>query len=265
MIESIGGVVFLVGFCAFLYYQHRRQLEAFQECLSILAKRRGGSVIDGVPDSGATGAAWANEILGESCRVYFHSTGGKAAVLSTRLEFNSRPGRFPRIEIYPQHAAHAIAKFLGMQDIEIGVQHFDDAFILKADNEQRLKQFLSLTVRQHIERVHEDIPGAVYFRAASEVLELRVDSWLTGEHIVEFHDAALGLAKALLEGSAAPTPAKPIQRSAPAVTVCPVCAKALSSGPMVKCRKCGTPHHNACWEHNGTCSVYGCTGILFDR
>ncbi len=41
--------------------------------------------------------------------------------------------------------------------------------------------------------------------------------------------------------------------------VCQVCGCAVTDLP-VRCGRCGTPHHDDCWEYNGGCSVYACGG-----
>lgn len=253
-----------VGVCALLSYFHRRQMAILAESVAFLAKNRGGTANDGVPDSGAKGSAWMSTFDGATSRLYFHTTSGKHAVQSTRFEILGRPGQFPRVEVYPQNALHAIAKLLGMQDIEIGDAEFDREFILKAESETLLKAFLSPEVRRVIRRVKNDVPGAMYLRAASDTFELRVDSWLSIESVLTFHDAAIAAAKALLDQHQRP-PAPVAAPPKPGVKSCPICGKSFEHGRIVSCRTCGTPHHEACWEHNGTCAVYGCTGILFSR
>jgi len=39
-------------------------------------------------------------------------------------------------------------------------------------------------------------------------------------------------------------------------TSCPYCKDVVTGG--MKCRRCGTTHHEACWKENGGCAVYGC-------
>lgn|GEM_PF-4355945 len=38
---------------------------------------------------------------------------------------------------------------------------------------------------------------------------------------------------------------------------CPVCGEGVHP-PAVRCRSCGTAHHEECWNYNGRCAVYGC-------
>ena len=40
---------------------------------------------------------------------------------------------------------------------------------------------------------------------------------------------------------------------------CPVCGEATGGGEAaVRCDRCATPHHHACWRWSGGCAVYGC-------
>ena len=41
--------------------------------------------------------------------------------------------------------------------------------------------------------------------------------------------------------------------------ICPVCAVPMES-TVVRCDKCGTPHHEECWTYVGQCSTYACKG-----
>ena len=37
---------------------------------------------------------------------------------------------------------------------------------------------------------------------------------------------------------------------------CRICRAALL-GVIVRCRRCGTPHHGDCWDYTGACSTFG--------
>jgi hypothetical protein len=39
---------------------------------------------------------------------------------------------------------------------------------------------------------------------------------------------------------------------------CKVCGQVLGEEELVLCARCKTPHHRACFEYAGKCSVYGC-------
>lgn len=43
---------------------------------------------------------------------------------------------------------------------------------------------------------------------------------------------------------------------------CKICGEAIEH-EVIRCRRCETPHHLACWEYNDGCSVYGCRSRRF--
>ena len=42
--------------------------------------------------------------------------------------------------------------------------------------------------------------------------------------------------------------------------VCPYCQTGVKESEAKLCPICGMPHHAECWQENGGCTVYGCTG-----
>jgi len=47
--------------------------------------------------------------------------------------------------------------------------------------------------------------------------------------------------------------------AAEAASRCPTCSTAVDDGEGTVCPRCGTGHHDDCWQHGGGCSVFGCT------
>ena len=39
--------------------------------------------------------------------------------------------------------------------------------------------------------------------------------------------------------------------------LCPICSSPLRN-PIVRCKRCSSPHHQDCWEYLGRCATYGC-------
>ena len=46
--------------------------------------------------------------------------------------------------------------------------------------------------------------------------------------------------------------------------VCPYCRGDISASDQYYCPVCQTPHHRACWDENGGCTVWGCTNAPGD-
>ena len=42
--------------------------------------------------------------------------------------------------------------------------------------------------------------------------------------------------------------------------ICPYCQTGVKESEAKLCPVCGMPHHAECWQENGGCTVYGCTG-----
>jgi len=53
---------------------------------------------------------------------------------------------------------------------------------------------------------------------------------------------------------------KSLPEKSHAVGVCQYCGDSLSTGAIVTCPKCATPHHRECWDENRGCTTYGCMG-----
>jgi hypothetical protein len=239
------------------------------EHLEHLRRMRRGSVGPRPEERGAVGGCWRSTLVGETARVYYHSTGGRHALRSTRLEIGSSRHRFPRMEIHPQYGIHAIAKLFGMQDVEIGVPAIDDAYILKAENEQWLRSFLDPGVQRRILELEQLRPAGLHLHSRAELFELRVDRWLEDVRLVAFHDAGLEIAAAMLGESQSPAAAGVQILEAPARPstggTCLVCGRALAGTRTVRCRRCDTSHHDECWNYNGSCAVYGCASAFAQR
>jgi hypothetical protein len=76
---------------------------------------------------------------------------GKVTIVYTRMRAPYvNPGGF-RFNVYRKSVFSGIAKFFGMQDIEIGDAAFDHDFIIKATNESRVRELLANpTIRELI-------------------------------------------------------------------------------------------------------------------
>lgn len=62
-----------------------------------------------------------------------------------------------RFAVHREHFTDEIGKFFGMQDVEIGYSEFDEKFILKTNNEGKLKEiFADASVRQTLESITQN-------------------------------------------------------------------------------------------------------------
>ena len=73
---------------------------------------------------------------------YTQSTGNSAIVLTRlRVPFVNKDGL--QFKIFHESFFTTIGKIFGMQDIQIGDRYFDDQFIIKGNNEPKIKRFLN--------------------------------------------------------------------------------------------------------------------------
>ena len=86
---------------------------------------------------------------------------GKVTIVYTRMRAPFvNPSGF-RFQVYRRSVFSGIAKFLGMQDVEIGDPSFDADFIIKSEDESRIRQFLANErIREIISR-QKDVNFAV--------------------------------------------------------------------------------------------------------
>lgn len=93
------------------------------------------------------------EMLLDSHTVY----GGQYSPSFTRLRapFINKDGLYFRI--YRESAFHGIAKYFGMQDIQIGDDYFDTKFIIKGNNVAKVRVLLADPKLQELIREQPDI------------------------------------------------------------------------------------------------------------
>lgn len=78
---------------------------------------------------------------------------GKTSTTYTRMRapFINKDGF--KFKIYRKNIFSEVGKFFGMQDIEIGIPTFDEKFIIKGNNEFKVKElFANSTIRELIEK-----------------------------------------------------------------------------------------------------------------
>jgi hypothetical protein len=86
---------------------------------------------------------------------------GKVVIVFTRMRAPFvNPSGF-RFEVYRKSVFSGIAKFFGMQDVEIGDPPFDHDFIVKSADESRIRQLLSNTRIREIITKQKDVNFAV--------------------------------------------------------------------------------------------------------
>ena len=82
---------------------------------------------------------------------------GKVTIVFTRMRAPFvNPTAF-RFTVYRKSVFSGIAKFFGMQDIEVGDPPFDHDFIVQATDESRIRQLLAVPRIRELIAIHKDI------------------------------------------------------------------------------------------------------------
>jgi hypothetical protein len=167
-----------------------------------------------------------------------------------------------RLELRPQGITQRLGKYFGMQDIEVGDDDFDAAFIIQGSNEKGIREFLAPSVRAAIMSLATcgtDRRFDLHLQLGGGSLRVTKHEHLTtAAALSDFVRCCYVLLRHIQ---------KPIAdgiefvEQAPTIatkdTECQVCGDPLLE-KVVFCMKCKTPHHLDCWQYFGTCSVYGC-------
>jgi hypothetical protein len=191
-----------------------------------------------------------------------YEAGDGAGPLHTQLTYTIPEGWPYRLEVYPQRRPDEAAS--SVNDIRVGEAGFDARYVVKSNDERFAREFLDGAARQTLEDLRDLLgndrilvslnPSRLMVRKESvidspEALHAMAD--LAGrlhDRIDVFWQRASGIE--ILDEPPGPADAKE--------TVCPICGSAIAPEARVVCRRCGTPHHEDCWEFNGRCSTYAC-------
>lgn len=185
-------------------------------------------------------------------------TGGQDGAFVTQLHFRWPDTRF-RCDLVSRRPI-PLEQDTDLPPIPVDREEFDRQFIVRSNNAEQMRQFMSSGVQwqvQLLERIGETAPVAVVvghghlsirkqlrFRAYQELeeflrtaLELFDQAQLTQSVGIEFVDE---------------DEVQLVQEA-----VCQICGEEIVED-LVFCRRCKTPHHLECWQYNGACSTYGC-------
>lgn len=165
-----------------------------------------------------------------------------------------------RMEVFPRWRTARLWRVPGLEEILVGKPEFDNEFLVRANNPEFARSFLSEGVCWQISRLcgfmaSNDIylsinrgsmivkkPGFIRSSQVLDdfvryVLELFDQAMLTRTVGIEFVDD--GGTRIIEE------------------IRCQVCGEEIQSD-LVTCVRCRTPHCKDCWEYNGMCATYGC-------
>lgn len=190
----------------------------------------------------------------------FSSPGDDAAPTYTHLTL-PLTGIHLRLELRPQWLHGAWVKLLGMDDIEIGVLHFDEAFTIQGSGPREVREFLTPDVQSAILRLARCTQYGTFdlhLQISGGSLRVTKHARLTSERdLSNLVSCTLDLLQVIqeLDTGIEFSPTRTLQSAE--TTQCQVCGDPLQE-KIVYCTRCQTPHHHDCWQYFGSCSVYGC-------
>jgi hypothetical protein len=239
--------------CLVVFLITRAQLARRSASLRAVAERWQGRAFDG----GLFDYSRAElQIGGTTARLQYTNL-GKQTVTEITIHF---PDPRLRMEIYPQTVVHQVRKFLGMQDIEVGVPAFDDRFIVQGNDPGLIREYLSRETQLGLQAVASfTFFFDLHLIIGGGTLRVTKRTDIVAEpDLRNFVHAFEGLFLALVAARSVGMEFLP--SSAPpriSDTHCQVCGEGLH-GTIVYCASCQTPHHLDCWQYIGSCSVYAC-------
>ncbi len=116
--------------------------------------------------------------LGAPGRLEFYSTGGKHKTYYTQLFIDLTGLPMFAFRVSPEGFLGKIGKFFGGQDIQIGNQPFDDAFVIKGEPEQAVCRLLQPHVCQAIFALRQFRSQHIEIATVGNQLRFRKLQWI---------------------------------------------------------------------------------------
>lgn len=193
---------------------------------------------------------------------------GQSAIPRTRVVVRFRRGIPFRLELAPVARPSPTQPPKGTRLVRVGDREFDSAFVVQANDEEMVRDFLNLSVRWSIDALQRLVhPGGMLISITPERLLVQIDRNLgnnrdalvtaVSEALLIQDGLQLGVERRMTEGVTI-IAGEPEPDAGP--PSCKVCGEPIEDGPVVVCSSCNTPHHRECWEFAGVCSIYGCGG-----
>lgn len=190
--------------------------------------------------------------------------GGRNSPRYSRVIVDLR-GRSPgSLHILPEGFGQSFLKLFGAQDLEIGDDSFDAAYVVRAEPASLAGRVFS---RDRRDEVIQSVRRIAAFNnptidADRNGLTVQVRELLTEEislmNLVKTVEDFIGY----LVEPAAPSGIQWGDVRMSEGGQCPVCGTELKE-TIGRCASCKTPHHRECWEYMGRCSTYACKGTRF--
>jgi hypothetical protein len=158
----------------------------------------------------------------------------------------------------------------GTRLVRLADPEFDRGFKVQANDLEMARDFLSSIARAAIIELQRGVhAGGMLISINPERMLVQVDrnlglnsealAWAVQRALLLHDELIDGVGRRIKQGiDIVDRPAAPDEDEGP--PICKVCGEPISSGAIIVCSVCNTPHHRDCWEYVGSCSIYGCTG-----
>jgi hypothetical protein len=192
---------------------------------------------------------------------------GQPVVPRTRVVARFAKGLPLRLELAPASRPSPIQPPKGTRVVCIGDAEFDRAYIIRANDPDITRDFLSPSVRWAIENLRRLAPpGGMLISVNPERMLVQVDRNMgpQPEPLCGTVSFALGILDQLvlsvqvrLAQGISIVAAGPASSDDAGPPLCKVCGETITAKHVV-CTTCRTPHHRDCWVFVGGCSIFGC-------
>ena len=175
-----------------------------------------------------------------------------------------------RLELAPTSRPAPPQPPKGTRAVRVGDASFDRGYLVRANDAEMARDFLTAPVRWAIDSLARLGPGGGLLVSINpERMLVQVDRNLGAtaaglsaavREALAIHDGLQAGVMARLTEGVEVVAAGPAAAEDAGPAVCKVCGDAIGDAPWVACARCQTPHHLDCWEFVGACSIFGCQG-----
>ena len=171
---------------------------------------------------------------------------------SVMIRARSRRGSLSRLSVYRTES--------GLRELPEDKNPLERKGAVCCEVEEEALLFLNPRVCRNLELITRlGYTKGVVFKTESDMAVLNTGSALSEQGRLRFfmHLALPVLARAL--DVCSHLGVEWLERQSGEEGECQICGCRLD-GVIVRCVKCGTPHHEDCWKYTGVCSTYACGG-----
>ena len=196
---------------------------------------------------------------------------GQANPPRTRVVIRFAEGIPFRLELTPNSRKLPAQPPKGTRAVRVGDAGFDRSYLVRANDPEMARDFLTAPVRWAVEGLSRLGPtGGMMVSINPERMLVQVDRNLgqsapllanvVAEALGIYEGLQAGVTHRLGEGVAIVAAGPPSAADSTGPPICKVCGDPIVAPPWVVCATCLTPHHRDCWEFIGACSIFGCQG-----